>query len=78
MTMSHSAAIHVVVGDEPIWKREAARQLVANANHCAQLQAVLSAAIDPLGPVETATALVERWREQRFRRAGSGGDAGRP
>ena len=99
MTVAHSAPIYVVVGDEPTWKREAVPELVAH--HRAQLQALLSAPIDPqqdLETWETATTLVERWQEQRsrleprvaeadrryrellqrFRRTGSGADAGRP
>ena len=68
MTVAHSAPIYVVVGDEPTWKREAVPELVAH--HRAQLQALLSAPIDPqqdLETWETATTLVERWQEQRPR-----------
>ena len=68
MTVAHSAPIYVVVGDEPTWKRAAVPELIAH--HRAQLQALLSAPIDPqqdLETWETATTLVERWRQQRTR-----------
>ena len=68
MTVAHSAPIYVVVDDEPTWKREAVPDLVAH--HRAQLQALLSTPIDPrqdLETWETATTLVERWRQQRSR-----------
>ncbi len=68
VTVAHSAPIYVVVEDEPTWKREAVPELVAY--HRAQLQALLSTPIDPqqdLETWETATTLVERWREQRAR-----------
>ena len=99
MTVAHRAPIYVVAGDEPTWKREAVPALVAHYH--VQLRALLSAPIEPQQDMETwetATTLVERWREQRarleprvaeanprqrellgrFRRAGSGADAGRP
>ena len=68
MTVAHSAPVYVVVGDEPTWKREAVPELVAH--HRAQLRALLSTPVDPrqdLETWETATALVERWTEQRPR-----------
>ena len=68
MTVAHSAPIHVVVDDEPTWKREAVPELIAH--HRAQLQALLSTPIDPrqdLETWETAAALVEQWRAQRPR-----------
>ena len=68
MTVAHSAPIYVVVDDEPTWKREAVPELVAH--HRAQLQALLSAPIDPqqdLETWETATTLAERWPQQRAR-----------
>ena len=68
MTVAHSAPLYVVVDDEPTWKREAVPDLVAH--HRAQLQALLSTPIDPqqdLETWETATTLVERWRQQRSR-----------
>ena len=68
MTVAHSAPIYVVVDEEPTWKREAVPELIAH--HRAQIQALLSTPIDPrqdLETWETATTLVERWREQRSR-----------
>ena len=65
MTVSYSAPIYVVVGNESTWKRAAVPELIAH--HRAQLQAPLSAQIDPQQNLETwkiATTLVERWRER--------------
>ena len=66
MWVVHSAPIYVVVGDEPTWKLKTFPGLVAH--HRARVQALLSAPIDPRQGVdtwETATTLLERWREQR-------------
>ncbi len=70
MTVAHSAPIYVVIGEEPTWKRDAVPELIEY--HRAQLEALLSTPIDPqqdLETWETATTLVERWREQRSRLA---------
>ena len=70
MTVAQSGQIYTVVGDEPTWKREAVPELLAR--HRAQLpDAALRAdrctAQQDLETWDTATNLVERWREQRAR-----------
>ena len=65
MTVAHSAAIYVIVDDEPTWKRESVEDLVKLQRQ--QLNDLLTVPINADGDLEafeTRETIIEQWKKQ--------------